>query len=162
MSTKLLGLLSSLQLFRCPFQTGLLLLQENKSHLVRGTIQLQIQECLKLSHCHIYLHFLLYERQSRCCWGSVHAGLCYWKNRGWVAWWLPGYQAVWEACESGEMSDTAGGTFCHRWFWYLQVVAAAQGTNVTLGQYTDQFLLLQLCVILYNLPWNDDDKSIIY
>lgn len=44
------------------------------------------------------------------------------RRRGpvWEAWWLPGCRAGWEACASEETSDTAAGTSCRRWFWYLR------------------------------------------
>lgn len=74
-----------------------------------------------LYYAHVYLSSLHARCAPCCCWATDRAGLYRWRHRAWVAGWHLGCQAGWAACESGEMSDTAGGTSCRRWFWYLRV-----------------------------------------
>jgi len=55
----------------------------------------------------------------RCRRGSVRVGLSRCRSWVWAAGSLQGCRADWEAYEPEETSDTAGGTSCRRWSWYL-------------------------------------------
>ena len=61
-----------------------------------------------------------------CCSVSVWAASCRGSCWVWADSWRRGCRAVWEASESEETSDTAGGTSCRRWFWCLQGAAAEE------------------------------------
>ena len=118
---------SSLSLFRCPFQTGHLLLEKKTT----SQLQREMQKTGIIIVFHVwdvfYLRCPLCAGFGRCC-SSVSAWAAWCRGSCWV-WadsWRRGCRAAWEASGSEETSDTAGGTSCRRWFWCLQGAAAEE------------------------------------